>query len=75
MRKRGGVFARLGLAFLPSTAMEGAMKLISLVLVAVAMSGVSCERHQFEGPNGTKQLHEHAASHGEAADHAEKPEK
>jgi len=55
--------------------MQGAMKLFSLLVVVVAMSGVSCERHEFEGPNGTKQLHEHAASHGEAADHAEKPEK
>jgi len=55
--------------------MEGAMKLISLVLVAVAMSGVSCERHSFDGPNGTKQLHEPAVSHGAAAEHADKPEK
>ena len=49
------------------------MKFISLLLVAVAMSGVSCERHEFEGPNGTKHLHEHAASHGEAPEHGEKP--
>ena len=51
--------------------MEGAMKLFSILVVAVAMSGVSCERHSFEGPNGTKQLHEHEASHGQP-DHAEK---
>jgi hypothetical protein len=34
------------------------MKLFSLLLVAVALAGVSCERHEFEGPDGTKQLHE-----------------
>jgi len=27
-----------------------------LLVVAVAVSGVSCERHEFEGPGGTKQL-------------------
>lgn len=48
------------------------MKLFSLLLAAIAFSGVSCERHEFEGPDGTKQLHEHtAASHGDAAEHME----
>jgi hypothetical protein len=52
------------------------MKLFSLLLVAVALSGVSCERHEFEGPDGTKQLHEqHPASHGAQADHASPEEK
>lgn len=47
------------------------MKLFSLLVVAVAFSGVSCERHEFEGPNGTKQLHEHhGASHAEHAEHS-----
>jgi hypothetical protein len=41
------------------------MKFISLLFVAVALSGLSCERHAFEGPAGTKQLHEHPASHGD----------
>ncbi len=53
--------------------MQGAMKLFSIMVVAVALTGISCERHAFEGPNGTKQLHEPAASHGESGDHAEKP--
>ena len=48
------------------------MKLFSLLLVVVAMSGVSCERHEFDGPNGTKQLNE---SHSTHADHSEAPEK
>jgi hypothetical protein len=52
--------------------MQYRMKLLCVLVVAVAMAGISCERHSFEGPNGTKQLHEHAAVHGEAADHAEK---
>ena len=68
-------FPGLRLVFLFGTRMEGAMKLFSLLVAVVAMSGVSCERHPFEGPNGTKQLHEHTASHGPAADHAAKPEK
>ena len=49
------------------------MKVFSLLLVAVALMGVSCERHEFEGSHGTKQLHEQPASHGDPADHAEKP--
>ena len=49
------------------------MKLVLLMLVVVAVAGVSCERHEFEGPDGTKQLHEHAAGHGDSADHVEKP--
>jgi hypothetical protein len=49
------------------------MKLISLLCVAVAVAGVSCERHEFEGPNGTRKLHEHTGGHGEPAAHEEKP--
>jgi hypothetical protein len=41
------------------------MKLFSLLLVAIALLGASCEPHEFEGPNGTKQLHEHHSGHGE----------
>jgi hypothetical protein len=35
------------------------MKLCWLIFVVVALAGVSCERHEFEGPEGTKSLHEH----------------
>ena len=49
------------------------MKLITLLFVTGALAGVSCERHEFDGPNGTRQLHEHAASHENAAEHGEKP--
>jgi hypothetical protein len=45
------------------------MKLFSLLLVAVALMGVSCERHDFEGPDGTKRLHEHHSGHGDAEKH------
>jgi hypothetical protein len=38
-------------------------RLLSLSLLLVALMGVSCERQEFEGPNGTKQLHEHHGSH------------
>ncbi|MGB0292792.1 MAG: hypothetical protein ACPGIA_09460 [Luteolibacter sp.] len=30
-----------------------------MLLVAIAFFSASCERHDFEGPNGTKQLHGH----------------
>ncbi len=42
------------------------MKFFSILLVAVSVFAVSCERHEFEGPNGTKQLNEPhgAAAHG-----------
>ncbi len=48
----------------------------SFVFFIVAVIGnVSCERHEFEGPNGTKQLHiKHTKAHGDAhaeGDHAE----
>lgn len=44
------------------------MKVFSLLVPAIFLLGVSCERHEFDGPNGTKQLHEHGshgAPHGE----------
>jgi hypothetical protein len=47
------------------------MKLFSLMLAAGSLVAVSCERHDFEGPKGTKQLNENHAKHGEAAGHAE----
>ena len=52
------------------------MKLFSLLLVAVSFAGVSCERHEFDGPNGTRQLHEHHVPAGSneghvGPDHAE----
>ncbi len=43
------------------------MKALSVLLVSVSLFAVSCERHEFEGPDGTKQLHEHhSAGHGES---------
>lgn len=43
------------------------MKSLSILLVAVSVFAVSCERHEFEGPDGTKQLHEHhGAGHGDS---------
>ncbi|MCX6868468.1 MAG: hypothetical protein NTV46_20130, partial [Verrucomicrobia bacterium] len=56
-----------GLCFRGDRVCMGAMKLILLWIWVVAVAGVSCERHEFEGPNGTKQLHEHA---GDAAEQA-----
>ena len=45
---------------------SGVMKLFSFILVAVSLSAISCERHEFEGPNGTRKLHEH---HSEGVAH------
>jgi len=47
-----------------------AMKVFSMLLVAVSLLlGVSCERHEFEGPNGTKQLSPPPHSGGHGAGH------
>lgn len=34
------------------------MKRLSLLLVLLGFYVVSCERHEFEGENGTRQLHD-----------------
>lgn len=48
------------------------MKLIFLFLATISILGVSCERHEFEGPNGTKQLHKpHGGGHGAEDHHGE----
>lgn len=46
------------------------MKPFSILLVAASLFAVSCERHEFEGPNGTKQLNQPhgAAAHGKHAE-------
>jgi len=42
------------------------MKSLLLTLAASCAFLISCERHDFEGKNGTKQLHEaHGAHHSE----------
>ena len=48
-------------------------RFFSLILVLVWLVGISCERHEFEGPNGTKQLHKHGSGHSDkhADEHAE----
>jgi hypothetical protein len=43
------------------------MKRIPLLLITLAVLATSCERHEFEGENGTKQLH----THGHDDDHQE----
>lgn len=41
------------------------MKRFALLSALVAFVLGSCERHDFDGPNGTKQLNEHHEAHGE----------
>jgi len=41
------------------------MKRFALLSALVAFGLGACERHEFDGPNGTRQLHEHGDSHGE----------
>jgi hypothetical protein len=59
------------------------MKSFSIMLAGLSLFAVSCERHEFEGPDGTKQIHEHhaaphdehaeaGAAHGAHEEHAEK---
>lgn len=44
------------------------MKFLPLTLAAACVFSLSCERHEFEGSNGTKQLHEaHGAHHPDPA--------
>ena len=55
------------------------MKLLLLTLAAASALLISCERHEFEGKNGTKQLHEahgaHHPDHEAGAEHdAAKPD-
>ena len=58
-----------GLQFVLPELQNAAMKRFSLLLAALAFFTASCERHEFEGPNGTKQLHEHG-HHGD--DHGDR---
>jgi hypothetical protein len=46
------------------------MKFFPILLLAVSACALSCERHEFEGPKGTKQLNE---PHGSAASHDAHP--
>jgi len=41
------------------------MKRLALLSILVGFGLGACEKHDFEGPNGTKQLHEHHDSHSE----------
>ena len=62
-----------GLRFFKTRLISNPMKVFTLLLVAVVMSGVSCERHEFDGPNGTKQLNPAHPAHAEHSETAEKP--
>ena len=49
------------------------MKSFSMLLAAVCVMGISCERHEFEGPQGTKQLHQHHSTAGDHKDEGKHP--
>jgi hypothetical protein len=50
------------------------MKFLLLTLTTACAFSLSCERHEFEGKNGTKQLHEAHGSHDtNNADHDKGP--
>jgi hypothetical protein len=52
----------------------GLMKYYAMLLVAYGFFAASCERHEFEGPDGTRQIHDgHGAAAHHEADHAEAP--
>lgn len=41
------------------------MKCLALFSVLIAFGLGACERHEFDGPEGTKRLHGHGDSHAE----------
>jgi len=41
------------------------MKLFAMLSVLIAFGLAACERHEFDGPEGTKRLHGHGESHAE----------
>lgn len=41
------------------------MKRLALLSFLVAFGIGACERHEFDGPDGTKRLHSHGDSHKE----------
>lgn len=47
------------------------MKRLALLTVLVGFGLGACERHEFDGPNGTRQLHEHHGAHDLEESHAE----
>ena len=44
------------------------MKRFALLSILVAFGLVACERHEFDGPDGTKRLHGHGKSHTEKSE-------
>lgn len=51
--------------------MNRAMKLFTLLAIGISLLGISCERHEFDGPDGTRQLHEPHDSHDKKGDHGD----
>ncbi len=47
------------------------MKRLALLTLMIAFGLGACERHEFNGPNGTRQLHEHHDTHAEGEHHAD----
>lgn len=58
----------LGLPFAVEWLIEAAMKRFALLSILIGFGLGACEKHDFEGPNGTKRLHQHHDSHGEHGD-------
>jgi hypothetical protein len=56
-------FRLAGLRFAAKRLLKRHMKFLLLTLAAACAFCLSCERHEFEGANGTKQLHEAHGSH------------
>lgn len=54
-----------GIAFHGGLAKRDVMKRLALLPILFVFTLGACERHDFEGPEGTKRLHEHHGSHGE----------
>jgi hypothetical protein len=62
---------RNGVANHRKMAKRGSMKRFALLSILVAFGLAACERHEFDGPDGTKRLHGHGEPHAEhSADEA-----
>jgi len=68
---KGSRNPRYGVAFCCQGFKTAVMKRLALLTLLIGFGLGACERHEFDGPNGTRQLHEHHGAHDTEAGHAE----
>jgi hypothetical protein len=60
------IWRRSGVAFVQAGLKRAGVKQFAIFSVIFVFGLCGCERHEFEGKDGTKQLHQH---HGKDGDH------